>query len=89
MQRDYESSFRELEKIIKELESKDISLEDSIKKYEEGIELYKYLNNTLKTYEGKGAGRFFIEISHTLNSFFLNASTTGQHQNNSCLLLIN
>ena len=45
--------FRELEKIIKELESKDISLEDSIKKYEEGIELYKYLNNTLKAYEGK------------------------------------
>lgn len=53
MQKDYESSFRELEKIIKELESKDISLEDSIKKYEEGIELYKYLNNTLKEYEGK------------------------------------
>ena len=53
MQRDYESSFRELEKIIKELESKDISLEDSIKKYEKGIELYKYLNNTLKAYEGK------------------------------------
>lgn len=53
MQRDYESSFRELEKIIKELESKDISLEDSIKKYEDGIELYKYLNNTLKAYEGK------------------------------------
>ena len=53
MQRDYESSFRELEKIMKELESKDISLEDSIKKYEEGIELYKYLNNTLKAYEGK------------------------------------
>lgn len=53
MEKDYESSFRELEKIIKELESKDISLEDSIKKYEEGIELYKYLNNTLKAYEGK------------------------------------
>ena len=53
MQKDYESSFRELEKIIKELESKDISLEDSIKKYEKGIELYKYLNNTLKAYEGK------------------------------------
>lgn len=53
MQKDYESSFRELEKIIKELESKDISLEDSIKKYEEGIELYKYLNNTIKAYEGK------------------------------------
>lgn len=53
MERDYESSFRELENIIKELESKDISLEDSIKKYEKGIELYKYLNNTLKVYEGK------------------------------------
>ena len=48
MERDYESSFRELENIIRELESKDISLEDSIKKYEKGIELYKYLNNTLK-----------------------------------------
>lgn len=53
MERDYESSFRELENIIRELESKDISLEDSIKKYEKGIELYKYLNNTLKSYEGK------------------------------------
>lgn len=53
MDRDYESSFRELENIIRELESKDISLEDSIKKYEKGIELYKYLNNTLKAYEGK------------------------------------
>ncbi|MDU2373776.1 MAG: exodeoxyribonuclease VII small subunit [Peptoniphilus harei] len=53
MERDYESSFRELENIIRELESKDISLEDSIKKYEKGIELYKYLNNTLKDYEGK------------------------------------
>lgn len=53
MERDYESSFKELENIIKELESKDISLEDSIKKYEKGIELNKYLNNTLKAYEGK------------------------------------
>lgn len=53
MERDYESSFKELENIIRELESKDISLEDSIKKYEKGIELYKYLNNTLKAYEGK------------------------------------
>ena len=53
MERDYESSFRELENIIRELESKDISLEDSIKKYEKGIELYKYLNNTLKAYDGK------------------------------------
>ena len=53
MERDYESSFRELENIIRELESKDISLEDYIKKYEKGIELYKYLNNTLKAYEGK------------------------------------
>lgn len=53
MERDYESSFRELENIIRELESKDISLEDSIKKYEKGIELYKYLNNTLRAYEGK------------------------------------
>lgn len=53
MQRDYESSLKELEKIINDLESKDISLEDSIKKYERGIEIYKYLNSFLKEYESK------------------------------------
>lgn len=53
MQRNYESSLKELEDIIRELDSKDISLEESIKKYEKGIELYKYCNNMLKEYEGK------------------------------------
>lgn len=53
MQRDYESSLKELESIIKDLESKDISLEESIKKYEREIELYRYLDNVLKEYEGK------------------------------------
>jgi len=53
MQKDYESSLRELEQIIRELDSKDISLEESINKYEKGIELYKYCNNKLKEYEGK------------------------------------
>lgn len=53
MQRDYESSLKELESIIKDLESKNISLEESIKKYERGIELYRYLDNVLKEYEGK------------------------------------
>ncbi|MBS6610128.1 MULTISPECIES: exodeoxyribonuclease VII small subunit [Peptoniphilus] len=74
MDKDYESSFRELEKIIRELESKDISLEDSIKKYEEGIELYKYLNKTLKAYEGK------IKTIAEENSDFLEDDKDGKYR---------
>lgn len=53
MQKNYEDSVKELEQIIRELESKDISLEESIDKYERGIELYKYCSNVLKEYEGR------------------------------------
>lgn len=53
MQKNYEDSVKELEQIIRELESKDISLEESINKYERGIELYKYCSNVLKEYEGR------------------------------------
>lgn len=53
MSESYESAFEKLEKIINDLEDENISLEESIKKYEEGIKLYKYCNNVLKEYEGK------------------------------------
>ncbi len=53
MQKNYEDSVKELEQIIRELESKNISLEESIDKYERGIELYKYCSNVLKEYEGR------------------------------------
>lgn len=53
MENDYEKSFNEFEAIIKDLESNNISLEESIKKYERAIELYRHLDNILKDYEGR------------------------------------
>ena len=53
MSESYESAYEKIENIIKDLEDEDISLEESIDKYEEGIKLYKYCNSILKEYEGK------------------------------------
>ena len=53
MSESYENAFKKLEKIVEDLENDEISLEESIKKYEEGIKLYKYCNDILKEYEGK------------------------------------
>lgn len=49
----YEDAFKKLEDIIDSLENEDISLEESIEKYEEGMKLYKYCNDILREYEGK------------------------------------
>ncbi|MDO5040760.1 MAG: exodeoxyribonuclease VII small subunit [Peptoniphilus sp.] len=49
----YESAFKKLEEIIKELESEDISLENSVEKYEEGLKLYEYCSKLLTEYEGR------------------------------------
>ena len=38
---DFEKALKELEKIVRELESGDVSLDESLKKFEKGIELYK------------------------------------------------
>lgn len=51
--KDFESSLGELEQIVKELESGEISLDDSLKKFEKGIELYKECRQTLQTAEKK------------------------------------
>lgn len=53
MAESYESAFKKLQQIITELESRDITLEDSINKYEEGLELYKFCLNKLDEYEGR------------------------------------
>lgn len=45
---DFESALKELEGIVRELESGDISLDDSLKKFEQGIELYKRCRQTLE-----------------------------------------
>ncbi|WP_162146916.1 exodeoxyribonuclease VII small subunit [Acholeplasma granularum] len=47
----FEETIKKLETVVKELESKDISLEQSISKYKEGLELSKNLYDMIKTAE--------------------------------------
>ncbi len=49
----FEDSLKELEIVVKELESGDLSLEDSIKKFESGLKLSTYCNNFLDKAEKK------------------------------------
>lgn len=46
-----ESSFEELNEIVKNLEKDDISLEESFKLYQEGIKLLEYCNKSLDKVE--------------------------------------
>lgn len=50
---DFENSLKELEKIVRELESGEVSLDESLKKFEKGIELYRECRNTLDSAEKK------------------------------------
>lgn len=50
---DFEKALKELEQIVKELESGDVNLDQSLKKFEQGIELYKKCRSTLETAEKK------------------------------------
>ncbi len=47
----FEDAMRELEDIVKRLESGDLPLEDSIKTFEQGISLSKYCFNKLEEAE--------------------------------------
>lgn len=49
----FEASIEKLEKIVDELESGELSLEDSIKKFEEGIKLSKSCSKKLDETEKK------------------------------------
>jgi exodeoxyribonuclease VII small subunit len=49
----FENSLKELEKIVRELESGDINLDESLKKFEQGIQLYKNCRVTLENAEKK------------------------------------
>ena len=49
----FEDSLKELETIVKELESGNISLDDSLKHFEKGISLVKDLEKKLKEVEEK------------------------------------
>lgn len=48
---DFEKSMEKLEKIVQDLEKGDLNLEDSIKKFEQGMELSKKCNEILQDAE--------------------------------------
>jgi exodeoxyribonuclease VII small subunit len=50
---DFETALRELEAIVRELESGDVDLDQGLKKFEAGIALYKQCRATLVTAEKK------------------------------------
>ena len=49
----YESKLLKLEEILLEMENREVSLDDAIKKYEDGMKLYSELFNTLQEAEGR------------------------------------
>jgi len=49
----YESMMEKLEEIVSVMDSKELSLEESMKKYEDGIKLCNKLYKTLNEAEGK------------------------------------
>ncbi len=50
---DFEKSLKELEQIVRELEGGDVNLDQSLKKFEQGIELYRKCRSTLESAEKK------------------------------------
>lgn len=51
MERKFENSLTELEKIVRELENGELSLEEAISKYQRGLELSKFCHEELKRAE--------------------------------------
>lgn len=49
--KDFESSLKELEEIVKELEGADLSLEESLERYEKGVSLARFCNTKLEEAE--------------------------------------
>ncbi len=52
-QKSFEKALKRLEEIVSKLEKGDISLEESISLYEEGMKLVKFCQNRLEEIEGK------------------------------------
>lgn len=51
--KNYEKYFLELEKIVKEFESEDMSLDQSMKNFQRGIELYRKCQSILEETDAK------------------------------------
>lgn len=52
-QKKFEEAMKRLEKIVQELEVGDLSLEDSLKNFEEGMQLVKFCSEKLEESEQK------------------------------------
>lgn len=53
MKKSFESQIENLEKIVEELENGELSLDESVSKFEEGIKISKECNKTLEEAEKK------------------------------------
>lgn len=51
--REYDEGLKRLSDIVEKLEDRELSLEENIKLYEEGMKLHKRLSSILKEQEGK------------------------------------
>lgn len=51
--REYDEGLKRLSEIVEKLEDRELSLEENIKLYEEGMKLHKRLSSILKEQEGK------------------------------------
>lgn len=51
MENNFEDNMEKLEKVVAELENDELSLDESVKKFEEGIELSKKCNDILQNAE--------------------------------------
>lgn len=49
--KDFESALKRLEEIVKELEEADLSLEQSLERYEKGVSLARFCNTKLEEAE--------------------------------------
>jgi len=52
-ERKFEDALKQLEGIVEKLEGEDLSLEDSLKDFEEGVRLTRYCHNKLNEAEKK------------------------------------
>ena len=50
---DFETSLKELEEIVEQLETNDLTLDETLAKYESGIKIYKQCYQTLEKAEKK------------------------------------
>lgn len=51
--REYDEGLKRLSEIVEKLQDRELSLEENIKLYEEGMKLHKRLSSILKEQEGK------------------------------------